>query len=628
MTRMDGLCTGHEGRFRKDRLTDLSAFIALQASDKPIGARRGPVRDDWFSPVQFDAVSEQFAHDLRYVAATKIRRNNWRKSEYTWQVLTAAIDLGVRFNLISLTDLTAVHIDQRRGEIANGSKSLTGTSGNRLRHLANTLPTLQSILKDGMVGLWQSETWYAPDLGLLAEGSSGGRIYWKSVSLLWLHDGLKALGKEQLQAGTRAFQTVQTYPRAGAAFSEFCQQEAGALSPSEVTRPVFLNFLAWVRDRTNKREDLNAVNHLRNLLELLRDNSFVPDLPDTTWLKRGENAINRVRQPKPFPKDIVDRIDAFIYDDALVAFGEEAAVGQMKLMLRVLRAVAPRSSELFVMKHEALQYVEGQGYRLEFWQTKIKDWRRVPIPENLGKDLAVVITAITDRTLGRCDLLFPVLGQNRLSALIRDEERTYEPWSYSAFTNEAFLLFKRIGADRSSLTGETLPGAQLHRFRHSIATGLLNEGWSQHEVQKFLGHRSATMVQAYAEIHDKTIHDKYIAYIGESVDINGRRHVGMSPETIQVERMRDKTRSQLADGFCTLPEKSDCDFVPSPCLTCPMFRTTPEFLPVHRRRLDGSLEELQLATSEGRDRAAESHRAAARKLTVIISGLEKLQSER
>ena len=51
-------------------------------------------------------------------------------------------------------------------------------------------------------------------------------------------------------------------------------------------------------------------------------------------------------------------------------------------------------------------------------------------------------------------------------------------------------LFTEHGITESTTTGEPISGGDVHRFRHTIATTLLNNGWTQQEVRDF----SATKV--------------------------------------------------------------------------------------------------------------------------------------
>ena len=113
-------------------------------------------------------------------------------------------------------------------------------------------------------------------------------------------------------------------------------------------------------------------------------------------------------------------------------------------------------------------------------------------------------------------------------------------------------------------------------------------------------------------------------FIKHAIDITGTRHAEPQDAVVTVERLRDRmVRSALPNGFCTLPEKQECDFAPSPCLSCkPFFRTTPAFLPVHIRQRDEARRQLELAREEGRDRAVEIHAKTIDRLDVIIAGLE------
>jgi hypothetical protein len=55
------------------------------------------------------------------------------------------------------------------------------------------------------------------------------------------------------------------------------------------------------------------------------------------------------------------------------------------------------------------------------------------------------------------------------------------------------------------------------------------------------------------------------------------------------------------------------------CLTCPMFITTPEFLPQHRQQV---LQIISAAEARGQDRLAEMNRQVAGNLDKIISALK------
>jgi hypothetical protein len=317
---------------------------------------------------------------------------------------------------------------------------------------------------------------------------------------------------------------------------------------------------------------------------------------------------------------VLQRIDEMIAGDPMLP-------AEARLMLRLFRATGPRASEALLLNRDCIRHVDQRGYSLEYFQTKTQDWRRVPLPDRLGRDLVTHVThiaTVVDRYGDTCPWLFPYVGPTPRTNTLLPGATEYTHWPYVRFSAVVWSAYRRNGITSSALTGEVLTGAQLHRFRHSIATGLLNEGWSQYEVQQFLGHKSAVMMQSYAEIHEDTLRTKYTEFVKHAIDVNGQRQPAAVAGAAQVERLRDRMiRSTLPNGYCTLPEKQNCDFVPTPCLSCkPFFRTTPTFLPIHIRQRDEALRELDLAKEQGRHRAAEAHEKTLTRLEVIIAGLE------
>jgi hypothetical protein len=131
------------------------------------------------------------------------------------------------------------------------------------------------------------------------------------------------------------------------------------------------------------------------------------------------------------------------------------------------------------------------------------------------------------------------------------------------------------------------------------------------------------MMQSYAKIHEDTLREKYEEFVKKSIDIDGEKTADQVSAAANVERLRDRMiRSTLPNGYCTLPEKQKCDFVPTPCLSCkPFFRTTPTFLPVHIRQRDETLRLIEVAKAEGRARAADALQNTLDRLDTIIGSL-------
>ena len=82
----------------------------------------------------------------------------------------------------------------------------------------------------------------------------------------------------------------------------------------------------------------------------------------------------------------------------------------------------------------------------------------------------------------------------------------------------------------------------------------------------------------------------------------------------------------LPNGYCGLPLQQSCPHA-NACLSCPVFITTPEFLPQHRDHLQLTLHIVERAEQNGQTRLAEMNTRTADNLTAIIASLERDESK-
>ena len=82
-----------------------------------------------------------------------------------------------------------------------------------------------------------------------------------------------------------------------------------------------------------------------------------------------------------------------------------------------------------------------------------------------------------------------------------------------------------------------------------------------------------------------------------------------------------RAKQTLPNGYCGLPLVRDCERA-NPCLTCPMFLTTPEFLPQHREQRGRTLTIIQAAATAGHGRIAEKNQKILDNLDKIIATCE------
>jgi integrase len=116
-----------------------------------------------------------------------------------------------------------------------------------------------------------------------------------------------------------------------------------------------------------------------------------------------------------------------------------------------------------------LEYIEGNGYFIQFKQQKTKGVEMLPISEQA----------------------YSLLGERK-----EPTNKVFEGLTYSAYENKH--LYQWIGA--SGIT----KNITFHCFRHTFATLQLSKGTDIYTVSKMLGHRELKTTQIYAKIIDQT----------------------------------------------------------------------------------------------------------------------------
>jgi hypothetical protein len=138
-----------------------------------------------------------------------------------------------------------------------------------------------------------------------------------------------------------------------------------------------------------------------------------------------------------------------------------------------------------------------------------------------------------------------------------------------------------------------------------------------------LDHSSGEMRAHYARLHDTTVRRHWekarkVNSKGEAVTIDP---AGPLAEANWAKQRLGRATQALPNGFCGLPAVKTCPHA-NACLTCPMFVTTPEFLPQHRKHRQQVLQIITAAEGRGQTRLAEMNRQVLGSLNNIIVTLE------
>src|SRR5690606_28684790 len=341
---------------------------------------------------------------------------------------------------------------------------------------------------------WADDHWHWRDgfefvLDATQSGSTHTAVDWSTVTVPWLRDAVKELARRQLTTATLAWGTLTQWVRATRQLARFLTRDDESPEPSAVTRPVFLDYLAWTR-RPDTQADARLANTAAYLLEALHDTQIVPALGSAVFLRRGENVHRKTRSPRPFPPDVNERVDTLIVDNP-------ATDPTLRSMIATTRWAGCRISELVALPIDCLHRSDA-GYWIEYWMPKTRAWRRFPIPDSLATIVLDQQTRVRDTYGPAAEHLFPGARSNAAAG------RTH-PCSTSGLRHRLAALFTEHGITTSTIAGEPISGGDVHRFRHTIGTTLLNNGWTQQEVRDFLGHHSDTMTSAYARITDDTL---------------------------------------------------------------------------------------------------------------------------
>ena len=126
-------------------------------------------------------------------------------------------------------------------------------------------------------------------------------------------------------------------------------------------------------------------------------------------------------------------------------------------------------------------------------------------------------------------------------------------------------------------TGALVDFNRTHRFRHTVATGLLNSGVPLHVLQRYLGHIHADHDHDLRA--DPAVHRRSRVPAPQEDHRRRARDLEVDPrdlyDLIELDKRTDRV---LPNGYCLLPPRQVCGHG-NACLTCDKFTTDATYLP-------------------------------------------------
>jgi integrase len=253
---------------------------------------------------------------------------------------------------------------------------------------------------------------------------------------------------------------------------------------------------------------------------------------------------------------------------------------------------------------------DGAPY-LRYVNRKMKREALVPIDEELEQAIAEQQQRIQRRWPDGSPWLFPAPKMN--------------PDGRKPLTTHSYRGQLRDWLGRCDVRDEHGRPVHLtpHQWRHTFGTRLINRDVPQEVVRVLLDHSSGEMTAHYARLHDTTVRRHWekarkVNAKGEAVTIDPD---GPLAEANWAKQRLSRATQALPNGFCGLPAVRTCPHA-NACLTCPMFVTTPEFLPQHREHRQHVLQIITAAEARGRTRLAEMNQQVLGNLDNIIAALQ------
>lgn len=264
--------------------------------------------------------------------------------------------------------------------------------------------------------------------------------------------------------------TIESYIRD---IDQFVQQ-TNNMNLLENTLEITESYLRWLRDSFSNNSVLRKISSLKNFYKYLLANNYVE--------KNFFAEISVSKKTLQLPKFLTqDEINLFLNSLKLTTPLEI----RNKAMFELIYATGMRISELTNLKledvniSEQLIRVTGKG----------RKERIVPIN---SVALKYLILYINEARLS--------LNHNNIDYLFLNKNG-------GQLTRQGFYKILKQLAQQVGIT-DISP----HKFRHSIATHMLNNGANLKVVQEMLGHENISTTEIYTHVNKKQLIDDYNKY--------------------------------------------------------------------------------------------------------------------
>jgi integrase len=454
-------------------------------------------------------------------------------------------------------------------------------------------------------GGWDVE--YGRDIWRLHNLGFEGRqtLRFDRIPQPWLKELAKRWARWRISTGL-CLEASRRAVRAVDRFAQFLSAPAVNIARlGDVDRPLLERYLADLHAEMAASQRQGAhIGLLNSFFTAIRQHHWDDTLPPAAMFF-PQDLPKRSERP---PRALAEHVMAQVEHSGNLDRWDNAAY---RLVTLILIHCGLRVSDALRLERDCITCdADGAPY-LRYFNHKMKREALVPIDEELRR----LIDEQQHRVLERWPRIPPGLFPRPTKNL--DGKA---PTSSSTYRLALYRWLERCDIqDEHGLPVHFTP----HQWRHTLGTRMINRDVPQEVVRRILDHDSSQMTGHYARLHDTTIRRHWEA--ARKVSITGQT-VTLDPDGPLAEAAWAKQRlgratQALPNGFCGLPVQQTCPHA-NACLTCPMFITTPQFLPQHHDHRQQIVQIISAAEARGQTRLAEMNQQVLANLDNIITGLQ------
>jgi integrase len=574
-------CQSHTNTWKVNGRPDIDEFADRFAATRRLASE----------VIRLDRLNPQLKLEMQYVLQ---RRHDERQGKLTPHVVMRVVRMLVEADVASLLDHDEDAWNEQIQLLINDNRA-RGLFGYAYRAIADLAEP----------GGWEAE--YPRDVWRMRRlGYDGDRaVRFDGIPQQWLRDLANRWIRWRLSSGlgleAGAGRPVVVITR----FARFLA-DIGITGIDRIDRSVLERYLADLRgERICLQRRASHIGVLNQFFTAVRQHRWDAALPADAMFYPEDYPKRAERLPRALAEHVMAQLE---HPDNLA----RCADPNHRLLTIILMRCGLRITDALRLRADCvIADVEDAPY-LRYYNHKMKREALVPIDEQLRELIAEHRQRIAECWPAGTPGLFPRPTKN--------VDGTH------SIVSQTYRTALQRWLDTCDIRDEHGRPVHLtpHQWRHTLGSRLINRDVPEEVVRRILDHDSAVMTGYYARLHDSTVRRQWEA--ARKVDIHGRTvtldPAGPLADAAWAKQRLGRATQALPNGYCGLPVVKTCPHA-NACLTCPMFLTTPEFLPQHRAQRHQVLQLVTAAEARGQQRLAEMNRQVLHNLDNIITALNE-----